>query len=256
MINTLSGFKSYKYTQTTDGTNDYYVGIDGTNSFSITPFAGLADITFNILINFPSQVDSTDAQARLLEIANSARTSLFGVDVGAYSGLLTNEYIGLFTNIAGAVKTSGVVTATSISAGWHMITVSMAATAIVLCVDGVLRSVTAGSTGAPVNITSGFTANRLSLMATTAGGVPYGCTWREAMLLNTGWAEANALIMYNYYTRDGNVPLGNSNRSAWRYMVTPAARAQILELWKGNESGTDLLPSKNASSGKLTKTNF
>src|SRR5688572_32322436 len=247
MINTLSGFKSYKYTQTTDGTNDYYLGTDGTNSFAISPFAGLADVTFNILINFPSQIDSTDAQARLLEIANSARTSLFGVDIGAYSGLLTGEYIGIFTNLAGAVKTSGVVTATSISAGWHMITVSMGAAAISLCVDGVLRTVTAGSTGPPVNVTSGFTANKMSLMASTAGSVPYGCTWREAMLLNVGWNEATALLLYNYYTRGGNVPLGNSNRSAWRFLITPTSRALIIELWKGNESGTDLLPSKTST---------
>lgn len=254
MVATNSGFASYKYLQTTDGVNDYYLGTDGTNSFSITPFAARVDMTFNVLINFTATVDSSTVVARMLEVANSARTSIYGNDLGAFTNQLTNEHMGLFTSLAGTVRSAGVVTG-SITAGWHMITISIASAVITMCVDGIIRAKTDGSFGPPVNATSGFTANKLSLMGTTVGSAVFGCTWREAMILTVGWSAANALLLYNYYTRDGNVSLAKSRRSAWRYMVTPTARGQIVALWKGNESGTNLLESKTSASN-LTKTNF
>lgn len=255
MFATHSGFSSYRYLQTTDGTNDYYVGINGTNGFVITPFQGHTSFTFSILINFGSVIDSATTVKRILEIANSARTAIYGNDLGAFTSTLTSEYIGLFTLISGVTRARGVTSATSIAAGWHHIVLAVSGVAPKIIIDGVEITSTNGTGGAPVNATAGFTANQVSLMGTTAGGAPFGCTWREAALLNTAFVQANALDLYQYYTRNGNVSLANSRRSIWRYLGTTTGRSQIIELYKGNESGTDLLASKAAASD-LTKTGF
>jgi hypothetical protein len=255
MFSTYTSFKSYKYTQTTDGVNDYYVGIDGTNGFSITPFQGHTNFTFNILINVPTQINSATAVARFLEIANSARTSLFGNDFGNSTGTLTNEYVTIFTNLASIVRASGVTSATSIPAGWHMFTLVVSAAVARYMIDGIEVALTDGSGGRPQGATVGFTANKIALMGTTAGGAYYGCTWREALLLSTVWAEANALAAYKYYTRNGNVTLAYSKKTMWKYLGSTSGRAQIIALYKGDESGSDLLESKTTASD-LTKTGF
>jgi hypothetical protein len=253
---TRTSAKSYKYVQATNGTDEYYVGIDGTNGFSITPFASHTNFTFNVLVNFPSVITSATAVGRMLEIANSGRTSLYGNDIGGFTGTLTNEYIGLFTLISGITRSSGVTSASSIPAGWHMITISVSATVVRYCIDGVEVAMTDGGAGRPQNATNGFTVNKMSLMGTTAGGAYVPTTgWREACLLNTIWSEANALMVYRYYTRNGGVTLANSDRSIWKYLSSSSGRAQIIALYKGNESAGDLLDSKTTASD-LTKTGF
>lgn len=256
MVITLTDFRSYKYSQTTDGTNDYYSGINGTNGFSITPFANLSGLTFSIIITLPAQIDSTSTQKRLFEVADSTRTNLLAIDLGAFSGTLTNEYIGA-SLVTGTTKSGGRLSAVeSISAGTHLVMVSVGGGSnVIISIDGSERNATANAFGVPATATSTFTANRVGLMASASGSVPTGATWREAMVINESWPIANHLGLYNYYTRNGNVPIANSDRSAWRYLVTPTSRAKIAALWKGDESGTDLLDSVTTGSD-LTKTNF
>jgi hypothetical protein len=243
------------YTQTTDGTNDYYVGIDGTNGFSITPFQGVSNMTFNVLINFPSIINAASSVKRIVEISDAARTNIFGIDLGNFTGGLTNEYIGVFTSIGGVVRASGVTDGGSISAGWHMISVRVNPSAVVITIDGVNKTITDNGTGRPVTISTGYTATRLALMGTTAGGVPFGCTWREAVFMNSGFTSAQMADMYNYYTDDVNTAIVESNRSLWKYFGAPGSRSQILGFYQGNESGSDLLDRVNTARD-LTKTNF
>lgn len=256
MINTISAFRSYYDTQTTDGTNDYYSGINGTNSFSITPFAGLTGMTFSILINFPVQIDSTVSQRRLFEVADSTRTNLLAFDVGAFSGALTDEYIGV-SLVTGTTKSSARCNAAeSIAVGWNHIAISVgSAVNPTIAINGVSFTVTNNAFGAPQTATSTFTANKVGLMASSSGSVPTAATWREALVINQYSSIGAIQGLYNYYTRNGNVPLANSKRSAWRYLVTPSSRATIAGFWRGNESGTNLLD-MTASTGNLTKTNF
>lgn len=257
MVATNTSFRSYKYTQTTDGVNDYYSGIDGTNGFSIAAFAGKTGMTFSILIDLPTQIDSTSAQRRLLEIADASRTNLMADDLGAFSGLLTNEYIGSAL-VTGTTKVFGRTSAVeTISAGWHHIVLATGDSGVtVTCIDGVQLNGSVGAFGAPLTATSTFTANKIGLMASSAGGVPTACTWREALLVNIAWPIANMQKLYNFYTRDGNVSIEKSDRSAWRFLGTPISRPEIAGLWKGDESGTDLLESVNNSARRLVKTNF
>lgn len=244
------------FPQTTDGTNDYYVGIDGTNGFAISPFAGISTMTFSILINFPSTINSSTSGQRIVEIADSTRTNLFGIDIGNFTGGLTNEYIGVFTNISAANRASGVTTGGgSISAGWHMISVRVNSTAVVITIDGVDQTLTNNATGRPVTISTGYTANKMSLMATTAGGVPVGCEWRDALFLNTALSAAQMDDLYNFYTKDNNVPLEFSDRSAWKYYGSTSGRSQVIAFYSGKESGSDLLDNVNTARD-LTKTNF
>lgn len=247
--------KNRVYTQTTDGTNDYYVGINGTNGFSITPFSSIDTMTFSILINFTSTVNSSTSGARILEISDSTRTNLFGIDIGNFTGGITNEYLGVFTLIGGITRASGVADGGSISAGWHHIGVRVNPSSVVIAVDGVGKTLTNNVGGRPLTITTGYTANRISLMATTAGGVPLGCTWREALCMSGSLDATQMDDLLNFYTRDKNVPLGFSDRSVWRYLGTPTGRAMILALYKGNESGSDLLDAVDTARD-LTKTNF
>jgi hypothetical protein len=242
-------------TQTTDGTNDYYVGIDGTNGFSITPFAGVSNMTFSILVNFPSTINAASSGRRIVEISDATRTNLFGIDVGNFTGGLTNEYIGVFTNISGVNRASGVTDGGSITSGWHMISVRVNSSAVVITVDGVNKTITDNATGRPLTISTGYTATRLALMATTAGGVPTGCTWREAVFLASGFTSTQMDDMHHYYTDDVNTPLVNSNKSLWKYFGSPTSRSLILAFYSGNESGSDLLDRVNTARD-LTKTNF
>lgn len=244
------------FNQTTDGVNDYYLGIDGTGGFSITPFSNINEMTFNILVNFPSTINSASTGTRLLEIANSTRTSLFGIDVGNFTGGLTNEYLGVFTNIASVVRASGVADGGSITAGWHMISVSVNTLAVVISVDGVNKTITNNATGRPITITGGYTANRIGLMATAAGGVPTGCTWREAALLNNALPIANMTDLYNYYTKDGNIALGISDRTARKYYGAVLGYGSFLALYKGNESGSVIVDTRTPGVRDLVKTNF
>lgn len=244
-----------KFVQTTDGTNDFYLGDDGVNGFSITPFTGRASMCFNIIINLPSTINSSSASSRLFEISNTARTSLYSFDIGAYTGSLTGEFIGAFRSLAGATRVTGCTTGGgSIAAGWHMLTVRQGATAQIL-VDGVALAMTNGASGAITDATFSFTPTRAALMAATSGVVPTGCDWREALFLNSSFSDAGILALYNYYTSNGAVPLGNSNKSAVKFFGTTSGRAQVIALYRGQESGTDLLD-YIATASDLTKTNF
>lgn len=243
------------YTQTTDGTNDYYVGIDGTNGFAIAPFQGISTMTFHALINFPSTINSASTATRVLEISDTSRTNIYGIDIGAYTGALTNEYIGTFTNLAGAVRSTGCTDGGSITAGWHTVMVKVSAGTVVIAIDGVGKTLTNSAGGAPLTISSGYTATRLGLMAGTNGVIPTGCTFRDVALLSSSLTAANALDLYKYYTKDGNITLAESDRSIWKYMAGSSSYASILGLWQGNESGTNLL-GKKSSARNLTKTNF
>jgi hypothetical protein len=255
MVNTLTDFRSYKYSQTTDGTNDYYSGINGTNGFSITPFAGLTGLTFSIILTLPAPISSVSSQRRIFEVADSTRTNLLAIDLGAFSGTLTNEYIGA-SLVTGTTKSGGRLSAVeTISAGTHLIMVSVGDAFMVISIDGVELADTANAFGLPATATSTFTANRVGLMASASGSVPTGATWREAMVINEAWPFANHEELYKFYTRDGNVSMANTDRTAWRFLVTPTSRAKIAALWKGNESGTDLLDSVTTATD-LTKTNF
>lgn len=255
MVNTHTSYQPYYYTQTTDGVNDYNVGINGTNGFVITPFQGRIIMSFNILINFPSTVNSSTTQQRIIEISNSARTSLFFLDIGSSSGSLTNEFIAFGTNHGGVIRIVGVVGAGSISAGWHMLTVSVSSITTFLAIDGVSQSLTSGGSGAPVSVSSGFTANQVSIMGSTSGSVPLGCTWRDAVFISETLDSDDAGFIYGFYTRDGNVSLANSDRSFWRHYVSAIVRPNIIAFYSAQANGTDLLD-KVSSASDLTKTNF
>lgn len=252
-----TSFHSYKYEQTTDGVDDYYLGIDGTNSFSITTFQGLNLGSMNALINFTSTVDSTTAVARILEWSNATRTHQFAWCIGNFTTVLTGDYYGCFYNHNSGVtlRAKGITSAGSISAGWHMVSIVVEANLARLLIDGVAIAGTAGPQGDVNEISFTFTPDRMALMATTAGTVPLGCTWRELAVFNTAPSDANLLKLYNYYTHDGNVSLANSRRSISRFLFFSSS-SEIIELYKGNESGTDLIPSINPTAHKLTKTNF
>jgi hypothetical protein len=252
-----TAFHSYKYTQTTDGTDDYYVGIDGVNSFSITTFQGLNLGAMNALINFPSTVDSSTAVARILEWSNSTRTHQFAWCIGNFTTVLTNDYYGCFYNYNSGVTlhAKGITSAGSITAGWHMVSIVVEASLARLLIDGVAIAGATGPQGDVDQVTFGFTPDRMALMATTAGTVPLGCTWRDLAVFNIAPSDADMLKLYNYYTHDGNVSLANSRRTLARYLIYWSG-SSIVELYKGNESGTDLLGSINSTAHKLTKTNF
>lgn len=250
-------FHSYRYDQTTDGVNDYYLGIDGTNSFSITTFQALNLGALNILINFTSTVDSATAVARILEWSNATRTHQFAWCIGNFTTVLTNDYYGCFYNYNSGVTlhAKGITSAGSISAGWHMCSIVVEASLARLLIDGVAIAGATGPQGDVDQMTFGFTPDRMALMATTAGTVPLGCTWRECTIFNTAPTDANLLKLYNYYTHDGNVSLANSRRSISRFLFFSSS-SEIVELYKGNESGTDLLGTISPTTHKLTKTNF
>lgn len=253
---TLRQSENRIFPQATDGVNDYNLGTDGTNSFTISTFASITDVTINVLINFPSTVNSTTTGQRIFEIANTARTSLFGIDIGGFTTSVTDEYIGFFTNIAGTLRVAAVNTAAgSISAGWHMITITRNSN---IYIDGVSQTTTFGtSTGPPAVFTNGYTINRLSIMASTSGSVPTAATWREFTILAGNLGSTNVADLYSYYTRQGNVTLANSKETLWKYYgASTGYNTTMLAQWQGKESGTDLLEQKNPTTKKLTKTNF
>jgi hypothetical protein len=244
MIRTHTSFRSYKYTHTTDGVNDHYLGTDAVSGFAIADFAGKTNITVNILINFPALVNEFSAQKRLLEIANSARTGLWTGDIGAFTATLTNEYIGVASLVGGVSKGTGVKDGGNISAGWHMVTFTTSATGSSVLIDGVKPTNTVGSTGDTTAVSTGFTANKFALMASAAGGVPYACEWRECSVYSDAWLTSEILALYKYYTRNGNVTLGNSKRSAARYFPKLST---LIDLYKGNVSGSALKAHKSAT---------
>jgi hypothetical protein len=240
-----------RYTHTTDGTNDYYLGIDGTNGFSITEFQGRAEGTFHILINVPATINSALAQKIVLEFSDAARTNLWNNDFGAFSGLTTLEYMGLVRVLAGATRALCLRDGGSISTGWHLITFSTSAANSSVAIDGVVPTVQAFN-GNINTITSSFTATRLALMAATNGAAPYGCEWREAAFFIDAWTAQECLDLYNYYTKNGVVSLANTRRSIVHF---GPHKQYLVDVYKGNVSGSDLLAHKNTAHD-LTLTNF
>lgn len=250
---TSSSHHVERYEHTCDGVNDYYSGINGTNGFVITAFQGVTNVVINVLMEFPSSIEAADAVTRLFEISNSGRTSLVGPSFGNATGLFADEYITSFSSIAGLIRGAGVTDGGgSISAGWHMITV-VNNTGVRIYVDGVPKATyTAFPSGDGAVFTNGWTPDRLALFATTVGGVPQGASWREYAIIGTTFNDTDILNLYNFYTVQGNITVENSRRSITKFIKYVPL---LIEVWRGNVSGSDLLGTKNAAHD-LTLTNF
>jgi hypothetical protein len=238
-------------THTTDGTNDYYVGINGVNGFSITDFQGLSACTIHMLINFPAIVNSATAQKILLEASDDARTNLWAAQLGAFTGLTTLEYIGVSRLLAGNNRALTIRDGGSISAGWHLVTFSSSAANTSVTIDGVTQSPTAFN-GTITNFTAGFTATRLAFMAATSGAAPYGAEWRELSIYSDAWLSSAITDLHNYYLMNGNLTLGTSRRSVLDFLPK---RPTLVEHYSGLVSGSTLKASLK-SSHDLTLTNF
>jgi hypothetical protein len=253
MVKTHTSFRSYTYSHTPDGSNDYYLGTNGVSGFSITDFQGLTNITINILINFPLAISSATAQKIVIEIANSARTGLWIGNLGAFTSLLSNEYVGISSLVGGVAKASGANTvAETITAGWHMLTFATSGSTSSVSIDSSPPAIDIGGTGAVTTVSTGFTANKLSLMAATNGAAPYGCTWRELSIYSNAWLTADVQNLYRYYTKNQSISLANSKRSAARFAPY---RSNLIDLYRANVVSTSLKAFKS-STHDLTLTNF
>lgn len=253
MIKTSTSHHVERYEHTCDGVNDYYSGINGTNGFVITAFQGITNGIINVLMEFPSSIEAADAVTRLFEISNSARTSLTGPSFGAATGLVADEYLTTFTNIAGLIRGAGVTDGGgSVSAGWHMVTF-VHNTGVRVYIDGVPKATySAFPSGDGAVFSNGFTPDRLALFATTAGGVPQGASWREFAIIGTTFNDTDILNLYRFYTVQGNITLENSRRSITKFIKYVPL---LIEVWRANVSGSDLLALKNTAHD-LTLVNF
>lgn len=233
---------------TFNGTNQYAIGINGTNGFDFSAFANKSSLTFNCLITLGSLINTSTVGKAVFDISDSVRGHVLTLFLGIATAASALETITL-----GRTDPSPTTTflTNTIPPGFLLLTVVVnSGSAAQLYINGVLQTGSSGTNTNVVAATQGLTVDRIAIGASALGTAFNDSSFREISFVGRSLTGAEVLNLANYY-------LSNLNRSLKDYALYNDAA--FIELYTGDRSGTgasSILLASKSSTRNLRLVNF